>query len=133
MNKNTIESTEFIDNQFSLNLLDGVIHSAFNVECPDQELIEAGIKKRLEISNGKSYPMISDLRKIKSGNKSARDRLSQKDGLKNLTALAIIYRNRIHLTLIYLYHVLYKPGIPVKYFKDKKQALVWIEKYKNNN
>lgn len=133
MNNENNNSSKLIEDSFSMELIDGVIHCAFNIECPDKELIETGIKMRLEISSNKPYPMISDLRKVKVGVKSARDRLSEKDGLKNLSALAIIYRNYIHLTLISLYQVFYKPEIPVKYFKNKKQALVWIQKYKNNN
>lgn len=133
MSDNIIKNLKHIEEGFTMQLVDGVIHCVFNSECPDKELIEAGIKKRLEISNGRSLPMISDLRKIKVGLKVSRDRLSEKDGLTNLSALAIIYRNQIHLTLIYLYIVIYKPKIPIKYFKNKKEALNWIKNNINNN
>lgn len=131
MNNENINSNNLIGDRFNIELIDGVIHCAFNIECPDIELIEAGIKKRLEITNGKSFPMISDLRKIKVGQKNARDRLSEKDGLRDLSALAIIYKSKVQLTLIFLYLTFYKPNVPVKFFKNENEALKWVSNYKS--
>jgi len=48
------------------------------------------VKSRLEISNGKSYPLLIDGRGLKSINKEARDYFASEEGRRGITAAALL-------------------------------------------
>lgn len=124
--------TEYSDERFSLKLLDGIIYMDWKLENADYNFVNDAIKYRLMITNGKSYPLLSDITKLKNGTKEARERLADKDGQANLSALAVIYDSKFQGLLMTLFNLIYKHSIPTKYFSSnsKIQAIEWLQQYK---
>ena len=122
--------TEFRNKKFSFKIDDGIVYCDLLTEFVDYDLVNEGVKKRLEIYDDNLYPMISDISKLKSLTKEARQRLAEKDGLIGLTALAIISKTRLHVFISNVYHQIFKVSIPVKNFTCKEEAVKWTQKYR---
>lgn len=122
--------TEHTSKEFSIKIIDGIVHAIWLKEWLDYDVVDAGIKTRLSITVNKSYPMLSDISRIKGGTREARIRLAGSDGLIGLNALAVIYKDRMQFFLLKLFGVFYNPPIPTMYFKNKSKAVDWLEQFK---
>jgi len=118
------------DDRISFEIKDGIIYCTFHVEYMDYKLVDEAIKKRLELVKDGSYPMLSDLSKVKGISKEARERMSEEDGLIGLPAMAGIYRTKFQMIVISIYEMIYTPKVPSKYFKNREKALAWLQQFK---
>ncbi len=116
--------------RLSFEIKDGILFCTFHNDFLDYYIVDEGIKKRVEFIKDRSFPMLSDLRKVKGISKEARERLSDDDGLIGIPALAIVYKTRFQLFVISVYELIYKPKIPTKYFRDMDKAHAWLQQYK---
>ncbi|MDD3875945.1 MAG: hypothetical protein PHT69_04955 [Bacteroidales bacterium] len=119
----------FISNKFSISLIDDIIEIIFFDCILEYSDVDLGIRKRLEIADNKSYPILSDLSLLKGISAEGRKRMAEDDGLVSLKAQAIIYGSKFQKIAIQMYLLIYKPSVPVKIFKDKEIALQWLKKF----
>lgn len=61
-----------------------------------EEMIDEGVKHRLEIADGKTYPMLGDIRATKMFTREARNRLVENDAESGVAAVAILISNKTH-------------------------------------
>jgi len=123
---------EYSSKEFAIKLEDGIVHVLFRVEFVNYVHVDTGIKKRLEITEGKTYPMLSDITAVKGSTSEAKKRMAEIDASTGISALAIIYKMKLHLILFKAFSLIYKPPVKTKLFKNKAHALKWLEQYKNN-
>lgn len=121
---------EFRDDRFSIRLVDGIVYVEWFYEYITYEFVDAGIKLRKEITEGKSYPMLSDIRKIKSGSREARQRLSDHDAGEGITAVAVLVNSKTHRILYNFFTSIYKDPAPTRLFTDEEEAFKWLSQYK---
>ncbi|NTW31410.1 MAG: STAS/SEC14 domain-containing protein [Bacteroidetes bacterium] len=112
---------------------DGIVNVTFLCEHYTEEMIDASIKYRLELTKDKTYLMFSDIRKLKSSTCGARKRMAQKDAGKGVIAVAILTNSRIQEIIYNFFIAIYKAPAPAKMFTDKKKALKWLREYTERN
>src|ERR1700758_3760769 len=86
------------------------------------EIAKICVAERLKLCNGKSYPMLSDVRNIKNTSSNARDYIAEGDGTKSIIAGAFIVKNQFNkfLATIFINLSLIKtPNLPAKLFTDE--------------
>jgi hypothetical protein len=118
------------DENFLIELKDGIIHVEWLKETYDYDSIDYIIKKRIEMVKGESYPIFTDLRKLKSGSRQARERLAGPDAGIGVTAVAVLVSTRVQRTLYNFFNAIYKAPVQAKIFTSKEKALEWLEKFK---
>lgn len=122
--------SKFFSDQFSIQITDEIVYVVWLKEWVDYKNIDDLIKTRLTITGEGSYPMFSDITRLKGGTRDAMIRLANKDGLIGLKALAVLYDKKIHLMLYRLFNLFSDNTIPTKFFKSKSKALLWLDNYK---
>lgn len=118
---------EYKDESFIIKIEEGIIFIDWLKEHYTYDEVDKGMKIRFQLTNGKTYPILSDFSKVKSGTREAKQRLAEQDGQINVSALAIICRNRIQKTLITIFNYINNPPITTKVFVSKPKAIKWLK------
>jgi hypothetical protein len=121
---------EFKDDRFYIAVKDGITIIEWLANEYNYEDVDFGIKKRIEITEGKEYPMFSDLRTAKFGTREARQRLSDSDAGKGIIAVAVLVNSKVQRILYNFFTSIYKDPAPTRLFTDKAEAYKWLEQYK---
>ena len=113
-------------------LENGIMHGIYGQGVViDLELIRTGVKERLELSQGKSYPIFVDGREIKYWTLEARKYGSSPEALEGALAFAILINSPIIKTIVNWSYKIYPPkSIPLRIFTDKDKALQWLKQFK---
>lgn len=121
---------EFINDKFNIRIENGILFIEWKISHYEVEDVELGIKKRFELSEGKSYPVLSDFRTVKSGSREARQRLSEKDAGEGIIAVAVIIKSNVQKVLYNFFNKIYKDPSPTKLFTKYEDAIEWLQQYK---
>ena len=127
----------YFENKYtSMEIKDGILFVKYakNLEIT-LEIAKICVAERLKLCNGKSYPMLSDVRNIKNTSSNARDYIAEGDGTKSIIAGAFIVKNQFNkfLATIFINLSLIKtPNLPAKLFTDEDEAKLWLQQYKLN-
>jgi hypothetical protein len=119
-----------IEKYFDIKVEDGIVNVILLCEHLDEQIIEMGIKRRLALTKDKSYPMFSDIRKIKSITRGGRQRLAQKDAGYGTKVVAFLINSKVQEVLFAFFNILHKAPAPSKTFTNKEKALEWLKQYK---
>ncbi|MBZ9730763.1 hypothetical protein LB467_13795 [Salegentibacter sp. JZCK2] len=95
----------------------------------DLEAAKAVVKTRIRFQNGISYPILCDVRQLKTASKAAREYLAENGCLKAL-AVAIVMENAYAGTLYKAYIKISNPSVPTKGFNTISEALGFLNHYK---
>lgn len=79
--------------------------------------------------NGDRFPLLVDVRKIKSISKEAREHFSIKDRESVVSACAILISSPLSCMVGNFFMSINKPDIPVRLFTNENDALSWLKKY----
>jgi len=109
---------------------EGILHVNYFTSVLTMEIVETGIKQRMQMSAGKSYPMVADIRNIKTISLKVRSYLARPENSELLTAGAMIVKNTFQETIGNIFIFLNRPAVPARLFTDKKEAIKWLENYK---
>ncbi len=121
--------TEYKDDRLHFYWKDDILMCDWTVETADFEYVDFGIKKRLEITKDKTCVMISDITKLKSVSREARQRMSQKDAADGVIAVGIIINSKVQVVIYNFFNAIYKQPTKAKLFSKKEDAIKWIKKY----
>jgi len=97
------------------------------------EIAKICVAARLKLCNGKSYPMLGDVRNIKNTDYKAREYIAEGDGTKGITAGAFIVKNsftKFLATIFINLNMIKTPDLPAKLFTNEYDAKLWLEQYK---
>jgi hypothetical protein len=109
---------------------EGILHVNYFTNVLTMEIVELGIKQRMDMSAGKSYPMVADIRNIKTISLKVRSYLARPENSQLLSAGAMIVKNTFQETIGNIFIFLNRPAVPARLFTDKKEAIKWLENYK---
>ncbi len=130
MEKNVLD-TEYVLFEF----FDGVLICEYKAGLEiDLTIAKKMVLSRLDISNGKSYPLLMDGSGLKSLNREAREYFNSEEAREGIIAAAF-FSGSVFTTYIGNFFIditVIKPKIPTKLFTDKGKALQWLEKYKKS-
>lgn len=92
------------------------------------EVAKSCVEGRIFFSKGKSYPLLIDMRGIKSVTKDARTYLAS-IGATLVTAGALITGSPLNRTIGNIFLTIDKPPVPTKLFTSEQKARQWLMKY----
>ena len=81
----------------------------------------------IKISDGIIYPILVDLREIKSISKEARDHFSMRGRSPNVTAVAMLVRSPVSRIIGNFFIGFSKPVVPTRMFNEEKDAIRWVK------
>ena len=120
----------YIDEDFSIKIEDGIVFIEFFREHGDLQFAEKGIMKRIEITQGRKFPIVSDMRIMKTTTREGRQRMAQPDAGAGVTAVAIIVNSKVQQVIYNLFAAIYKAPAPARVFTSKESAVQWIQQFK---
>jgi hypothetical protein len=82
----------------------------------------------INLSKGKNFPILVDLREIKSISKEARDHFSMRGRKPHVTAIAMLVNSPVSRIVGNFFLGLNKPTVPTRLFNSQKEAVNWIAK-----
>lgn len=114
---------------------DGILYHVYGEDAEINITIAQHItKNRIKISEGKSWPLLTDARNLRSIDKEARDYWSTPgEGMQFLLAGALVINNPILKLLGNAFTRINRPPRPFRLFTDYNSAKAWLEYYKSVN
>jgi hypothetical protein len=110
----------FENNDVKIELDNSIIITTWKISFADLEMAHKAVALRLKYCNSISYPLLSDIKLIKSSTKAARDFLASKKGAEGVTAAAILIDSVIGSMMGNFFIRINKPIVPTKLFMKKK-------------
>ncbi len=122
--------TKIIETQFAIliqevNFLKTIYKNNINISI--ENAIEI-VNERLAITSNELHKVLVIIPKKIEMSKAARDYLSGPEGIKNLTATAIVVNSKYSNFITKLFVKLIPPPIPTKIFSTEAKALEWLNK-----
>ena len=96
------------------------------IELPDAIENRAAV---LEVSEGKTYPLLVNLKEIKSISKEARDHFSMKDITQEVSAIGILIKSHVSIIIGNFFIGISKPTVPTQLFKNEEKAIAWLKQF----
>lgn len=124
-----MQNNSINNSYFKCFIEDEILFAEFTEEVEwDLEKAKECIELRLKLSNGKSYPILLDARKVNSISMEARSYMSTDMAMKETLAAAVIIESRVSQVMGNFYLIINKPKLPFRLFNEKKAALKWLKK-----
>lgn len=109
---------------------EGILHFIYKPNTLiDLEAARAVVKDRLRYQNGVSYPILCDLRQLKTVNKAAREYLAE-HGCINALAVAVLIEKAYSGTLSKAFINISNPSVPTREFTTIPEALGFLNDFK---
>ncbi|MDO9184636.1 MAG: hypothetical protein Q7W13_01395 [Bacteroidia bacterium] len=108
---------------------DGILIGSFKCEFVDLDLANKITGYRLELQNGKNFPILSNIKAVKSSTKSARDFLASEEGCKGVVAAAVLIDSPISSMIGNFFIRVSKPLRPTKIFTNETEAKKWLAQF----
>ena len=84
--------------------------------------------KVIEVSGGANYPILVDLKEIKSISKEARDHFSMRGRKPNVIAIAMLVSSPLSRIIGNFFLGLNKPTVPTRMFTSEEDAIRWMKR-----
>jgi hypothetical protein len=82
----------------------------------------------IRVSGGSNYPILVDLRKIKSISKEARDHFSMRGRKPNVTAIAMLVSSPLSRIIGNFFLGLNRPTVPTRMFTSESEGILWMKR-----
>lgn len=112
-----------------IELYENIILATWKDEIIDIIIAKTAVENRLEATGGKKYPMLINMKSVKTISKEARDFLASEPGCEGVIAAAIIIDSAINSMIANFFLYVTKPPIPTKIFGDEEDAMQWLRQY----
>lgn len=90
---------------------------------------KAVVKARLRLQQGKTYPILCDIRQLKFSSKAAREYMAVTGCLKAL-AIAFVMEEAYSGTMVTAFMKISKPTVPTRAFTTTAEALSFLKRFK---
>ncbi|CAN5557328.1 hypothetical protein BH10BAC1_BH10BAC1_05560 [soil metagenome] len=82
-----------------------------------------------KLSDGKTYPMLVNLKEIKSISKEARDHFSMQNRTPGVKAIGLLIKSPASTIIGNFFLGLNKSTVPVKLFNKEEKAVTWLKQF----
>jgi hypothetical protein len=121
---------EIENDLIKIEIVQDMVYAYFKGSSIELDGAKKMIEERLTLSEGKSYPCLVDTTLVKTITKDAREAFAKGDGIKNMTACALLIGSPVNRLLGNFFLSVSKPGVPTRLFTSKEDALVWLSTFK---
>ncbi len=110
---------------------EGILFTDYQKEYPlTIEIAKEFIEARSKIFGATTYPMLVDIRGLKSMESGVREFIFKDEGFKFISACGIIIESDVSKFMGSAIICVNKPIIPIKLFTNKDFAREWLVRYK---
>lgn len=126
-----MDKTPFITPHFSLEIKDDILYvTYFSGVSITLDVAKDIVKKRMEYTEGRPYPLIVTGEGLRAMDKHARDYLATDEGTAGVLA-GVLLVNSVYTEFFGNFFLrIAKPEIPTNIFTDKGKALEWLQQFK---
>ncbi len=117
------------NDEVRIELEDEILFAIWKSTSVDLKIAQQAVTYRLEATNFVAYPMIIDIKSIKSISKSSRDFLASEKGSEGIIAAAFLIDSSLGRVLGNFFIQINKPLKPTKIFTDEIKAKKWLAQY----
>lgn len=103
-----------------------VVKPNANIQLEDAIENSASVKK---VSDEKAYPMLVNLKEIKTISKEARDHFSMQNRTPGVTAIAMLIKSPVSRIIGNFFLGLNRSVVPAKLFTKEDKAIKWLKKF----
>ena len=122
-------SVEFENEYVRIELKGGIMCAFFKTELLTKTIAVEGVKARIKLSAGMSYPFFVNLYNVRSTTKDAREFLSTPEANVNIVAAAMLINSPVQRIMGNFFLAVNKPQIPLKLFTSTENAIEWLQQY----
>lgn len=109
----------------------GILIAKWKSSFVDLNIAQQAVVNRLEATDFIPYPMVIDIKSIKSITKQSRDFLASEKGCEGIIAAAFLIDSSLGRILGNFFIQINKPLKPTKIFTNEIKAKKWLAKYVN--
>ncbi len=117
------------NNNVALKYEDGILIGEYLVPKLDLEVAKDVMSLQIKYYGADVNFVITDLSKVKSVTKEARDFFSREEFTENIIAAAFIAPTILHKLMFTFFLTFNKPVMPVAFFTNLQDARFWIKKF----
>jgi len=119
-----------LENEYAIvELSNGIIVGTLKPDIVDKLIAQKAVISRLELSHGKSFPFLINIKSVKTVTKEARDFLASEEGCKGVTAASILIDSVIGSMIGNFFIRISKPLVPTRLFTNEEDAKKWLFKF----
>ncbi|MDP1744379.1 MAG: hypothetical protein Q8L90_02310 [Bacteroidota bacterium] len=107
----------------------GILIAKWKNSFVDLNIAQQAVVNRLEATDFIPYPMVIDIKSIKSITKPSRDFLASEKGCQGIIAAAFLIDSSLGRILGNFFIQINKPLRPTKIFTNEIKAKKWLSKY----
>ncbi|MES2140930.1 MAG: hypothetical protein V4511_14580 [Bacteroidota bacterium] len=119
------------NDEVRIELEEEILFAIWKSTFVDLNIAQQAVTYRLEATNFVAYPMVINIKSIKSINKPARDFLASEKGSEGIIAAAFLIDSSVGRVLGNFFIKINKPIKPTKVFTDEIKAKKWLLQYVN--
>lgn len=125
-----IAAHDFYENAYAIFWVEnGILFFEYKPEVVlDLHVAKRVVSDRIQFQNGKSYPVLCDIRGIVNTDKSGRDYLAHSGSLLT-KAVALLVHQKVSITISNFYLQISKPTIPTQVFMNKEEAILFLKNH----
>lgn len=127
-----LKENHIVTDIYEVWMQDGIICTKYTEPVVvDYELSSKVLEVRNILCDGRPYPILADSRKVKYYTKEARAHHATEEYSKYIKAAGIVINSHA-LAIIYNFFIKFNgPKYPVKAFSKKRDAIIWLSKFKS--
>jgi hypothetical protein len=84
-----------------------------------------------EVSEGKVYPLLVNIKEINSISKEARDHFTMQNREPGVNSIGLLMKSPVSRIIGNFFLGLNKSTVPVKLFTDEEKAITWLKQFCN--
>jgi hypothetical protein len=115
---------------FKIWIENGICCFRYNTEALTLPVAKHLVQARIELCEQVTYPVVADIRAIKSVEPSASHFLACEESVQLIAAGAIITANQFHKIAGNFFILFDKPKVPARLFSVESEALAWLQQFK---
>lgn len=127
-----MKAQTYIGNCYRLKLLDGILYVTYIGGPITLDIAKDLVKNRINLTKGRTVPVLVNIVKVKGIDREARDYLSTEDGTSGLKAGAIVTSSVFtrHMANIFMKISFNHSKMPAKMFTKESEAIDWLSQFK---
>lgn len=114
-----------------LEMIEGIVHGTYTKTPVTLEMAKEVVKNRLAFTDHKDTPIVISDTGVKKIDRDARQYLSSDEGVKGISAAALIIKGSFsaHLINFFMRIAAFKPKMPARTFTSEEEAVKWLKQY----
>lgn len=122
-----------LENEYvKIEIENNIVIGRFKAMDIDLDTARKIVEYRIIATEGKTFPLLADMKCIKSSTKAARDFFASESGCQGLTSTALLIDSPLGSMIANFYISINKPLRPVRVFTDEAKAKKWLAQYLGN-